>query len=60
MNGEVVARWKRTIASKKLLVEIEPLTRIKAAEKKLIVAQARKLAEFMELPLELNHGAIAR
>jgi hypothetical protein len=60
VNGELVARWKRTIGNKKLVVEVEPLTRISSAEKKLISAEAMKLAEFMEMPLELKHGAIAR
>jgi hypothetical protein len=60
VNGELVARWKRTIGAKQLVVEVEPLTRISAAEKKLLAAEAEKLAEFMEMPLELRHGAIAR
>ena len=36
------------------------VTRISAAEKKLVGAEAKKLAEFMGMPLELKHGAIAR
>ena len=60
MDGELVARWRRTASDKKVTVEIEPLTRITAAEKKRVDEQAHRLAKFFGLPLELRHGRIAR
>jgi hypothetical protein len=60
VNGELVARWKRTVSEKRVRVEIEPLTRITEAEKKGISAEAVKFAAFLELPFELKHGQIAR
>jgi hypothetical protein len=60
VNGELVARWRRTAVKGKMIVEIEPLTRMSAAEKKRVDEQAHRLAKFFGLALELKHGPIAR
>jgi hypothetical protein len=60
VDGELVARWRRTASDKRVTVEIEPLTRMSAAEKKRVDEQAHRLAKFFGLALELKHGPIAR
>jgi hypothetical protein len=60
VDGEIVARWRRSTSNGRVTVEVEPLTRVSAAEKGRIAGEAQRLADFFGLSLDLRYGPIAR
>lgn len=57
VNGEVVGQWRRTIEVKRVVIELDFLTRITAADERRIAVEARRLGQFLGLPVELRAGA---
>ncbi|MFG1603360.1 winged helix DNA-binding domain-containing protein [Actinoplanes sp. NPDC049265] len=52
--GVVVATWKRTLRSSSVVVEVQPLDRIKAGDRKHVAAALQPYADFQELTLDVR------
>jgi hypothetical protein len=52
--GVVVATWKRTLSPKKVVVNVQPLAKIKVADRKHVAAALQPYADFLELDLDVR------
>jgi hypothetical protein len=55
VDGQLVGRWRRSSGMERVVVRLEPLTRIRAAELRRARAEAGHYARFLGRPLEF-HG----
>lgn len=53
VNGEVVGTWRRTTSARKVVVQALPFGRLGATAQRRFEREARRYADFLELPLEL-------
>ena len=58
VDGQIVGAWKRTLQPGRVVVEVALLTRLAAAEKRAIQAQARRFGDFLGVNVEtqLSHS----
>ena len=54
VDGQLVGGWKRIFEKKGVVIELELVARITAAEKARITAVARRFGDFLELPVKLR------
>jgi winged helix DNA-binding protein len=60
LDGQIVGGWKRSVAGKGAAVYLDLLTRLTRAEQAAIAAEASRLGEFLEAPIELRQTARPR
>jgi hypothetical protein len=54
IDGQLVGGWKRTLTKNALVVELNVLTRLTAAEERAVERAARAYGDFLERPVELR------
>lgn len=54
VDGQLVGGWKRIVEKKAVVVELELMAQLTAAEKGRVTAAARRFGDFLALPLKLR------
>jgi hypothetical protein len=54
VDGQLVGGWKRVLDKRAVVIELNLLARLTAAEKRLIAAAAERFGAFLQLPVEVR------
>ena len=60
IDGQVVGGWRRTMKPKSVLVELNPVVRLTKDQRTAVEREARRLGDFLELPMEVAWAVPAR
>ena len=53
LDGQMVGGWKRTFEKKKVIVALDPITKLTGPEKQAVAEAAERFGKFLGLPFEL-------
>jgi hypothetical protein len=53
LDGQMVGGWKRTFEKKKVVVALDPITKLTGPEKQAVAEAAERFGKFLGLPIEL-------
>ena len=54
VDGELVGIWRRAFEKERVVVSLQPLTRLTPAETSRVTAEARRFGRFLELPVDVG------
>jgi hypothetical protein len=60
IDGQVVGGWRRTMKPKSVLIELNPVVRLTKDQRTAVEREARRLGDFLELPIEVAWAVPAR
>jgi len=58
LNGQVAGLWERKASAKKLSIKVEAILKLTSAQRDLVKAEAARIAEFYEKPLNLSFSPL--
>ncbi|HRE27322.1 MAG TPA: crosslink repair DNA glycosylase YcaQ family protein, partial [Anaerolineales bacterium] len=54
IDGQIVGTWRRTLTKTAVEIELAPLRRLSAGEKRAVKAEAERFGGFLGLPVEIE------
>ncbi len=58
LNGQVAGLWERKASAKKLSIKVEAILKLNAGQRDLVKAEAARIAEFYEKPLDFSFSPL--